>query len=159
MTMEQELGSIMSHIYRNFPGCEQVYQIDIPAGFQVPSLYFPPPIITSQRFTSHSYQKGFQWFVKLFHKDQEQAFQAAEAVADSIRRNRNCIPLLNADGSATGRLKFIEAVNVRLIARADDHTHTAQITIEWSSRYNFDLPSYEKMAKIFYQMNDSPLSN
>lgn len=156
--MEQELGSIMSHVYRNFPACKKVYQIDTPAGFLVPSLYFPPPIIGSERFTSHSYQKNYQWFVKLFHEDQNKAFQAAESVADSIRRNRNCVPLLNTDGTETGRLKFISGVDVRLVSKADDLTQTAQITVQWSSRYNFDTPIYEKMGEIFHQMNDNELS-
>lgn len=147
MSFEQELGSIMSHFYQQFNA--EVYTMKMPQDFQVPSLYFPPPITFDTPFTAHSFEKNYSLTVKLFHEDEQKAFTEAEKIADSIRKSRKVIPIINADTSSAGRMLIVSNVDVRVIDSGPISMGVAQITIAWKSRYNFDFPTYEKIQNVY----------
>jgi hypothetical protein len=149
--MENEIGSIIGYCYAKNP--VTVYENDIPQGHKAPSMYFPAPISTSEVFTSSTFQKTYQLMVKVFEKNSKKAWKEAEGIADSIRLAKWLIPLIDEDGvRIDGRYVVVKNVNVRMLDHGEDgHMATAQLTIEWDSRYNYNQATYEKIGQVFFR--------
>lgn len=158
MSMESEVGSIGAFCVAQYPA--KVYVEKMPQDFQVPAIYFPPPSSTDSHFTSRAFEVSYVLSVKVFHPSEQEAFRAAERIATAIRAKRRTIPLLDIDGGlskSTRKTLYIESVNTRSIESGSDLLGAAQVTIEWQSRYLFELPQYEKMMHVYCQfiMNEN----
>ncbi len=128
--MNPEVGSIMAFFYNLFP--VKVYTKEVPENFVVPSLYFPTPFSFDGNDTNQTFLKTYSLPVKLFHKDAQQADTEAERIADTVRRKRMLIPLINPDGSATGEYIRITRIETRIT------DGVASIVVNWDSRYHYD---------------------
>lgn len=147
--LEEELGSIVFRCKQVFN--VQVYPLNLKQDMAVPSMYFPPPISIGQDFTSHSYQKQHRLSVKVFDTDAQKACKNAEMIADALRANRSTIELVNPDGTPTGRFKRLGSIETRLIDEQDDSA-TAELAIEWNSRYIYDEQMFEKIMHLYTQI-------
>lgn len=135
--MNQEVGSIMSHFYSLFP--VKIYTKEVPEKFEVPSLYFPEPFSFDGNDTTSTFMKTYNLVVKLFHTDTQLANSEAERVADTVRRKRMLIPLVEQDGTPTGEYLRISRIDTRIV------DGTASITINWDSRYHYDRKEYSPL--------------
>lgn len=154
MSIEQELGSISYFVQRHFPS--KVYAEKMPQDFAIPAVFYEAPISYDEPFTSHSFAVNYSLVIKVYHASQVGAERAAERIADKIRRARHYIPLINLDGTVkltTRKQLFISDVNVRGFDTGAVVMGGAQITIQWVSRYHFDMPHYEKMMHIYATLN------
>src|SRR6185312_10484985 len=147
MSMEKEIGSIMKYVYDMYP--HHVYTEKVPQDFEVPSLYFPPPISFSTPFTSHSFEKDYTLNIKLFNESEQTAFAKAEAIADSIRKGRYCVPIVNEDGTPAKLVLIMNEIDTRMADSGLVVMGVAQLTLNWKSRYAFEFPTYQKMMKIY----------
>ena len=129
--MHPEVGSIMAYFYQIFP--YKVYQKEVPSNIVTPSLYFPTTNDFDSNDTLSTFKKTYTLSVKLFHKDSVKAKEEADRIADSVRRKRNIIPLLNADGSQTGDYIRISRIESRIGDSA-----VASIILTWDSHYYYD---------------------
>ncbi|MDN8592026.1 phage portal protein [Paenibacillus sp. 11B] len=139
--MNSDVGSIMAACFRVHP--VQVYTDRMPQDFVVPSLYFPQPIITDAPSSISSYRVDFSLAVKVFDRTDEQAGDAAERIAQIFRQTRMTIPVIDEDGQNTGQYMRLRRAETRLI---DDDV--AQLTLTWSSRYQYSRVDYEKMGSL-----------
>lgn len=129
--MHPEVGSIMAYFYSIFP-CK-VYQKEVPTNIVTPSLYFPTTSDFDSNDTLSTFKKTYTLSVKLFHKNSITAKEAADIIADTVRRKRNIIPLLNADGTATGDYIRVSRIESRIGDSA-----VASIILTWDSHYYYD---------------------
>lgn len=120
----------MGFFYNLFP--MMVYTKEVPENFAVPSMYFLTPFSFDGNDTTSTFMKTYSLPVKLFHKDAQQAFAEAERIADTVRRKRMLIPLINPDGSGTGEYIRITRIETRIT------DGVALITVNWDSRYHYD---------------------
>ncbi|QNK87749.1 phage portal protein [Sporosarcina sp. resist] len=132
--MNPEVGSIMSFFHNLFP--VKVYTKEVPENFVVPSFYFPTPFSFDSNDTTSTFMKTYNLPVKLFHKDAQQANSEAERIADTVRRKRMLIPLINPDGSGTGKFIRITRIETRITEGV------ASIIVNWDSRYHYDREDY-----------------
>lgn len=132
--MNQEVGSIMSRFYSIFP--VKVYTKEVPENFVVPSMYFPEPFSFDGNDTTSTFMKTYNLVVKLFHTDSQQANSEAERIADTLRRKRMLIPLIEQDGTPTGEYLRISRIDTRIV------DGVAFITINWNSRYHYERDDY-----------------
>ena len=139
--MFAELASIVNCCLKKIDAT--VYIGDLPETTELPSLYFPPPAIVDGPGTTATYQKQYTLAIKLFHQDNLQAYQAAEAIAEGIRSPRYLIPLLTEDLQATGEFLRIEHLEMELT-----QTGTAQVTLKWRRSYDYHKETYPKIAKF-----------
>ena len=147
MSMEMEIGSLMAYVYSKYEA--EVYTERMPQGFTLPALYFPPPIVLSTPFTSHSFQNDYSLVIKLFHEDEQGAFSEAERVANAIRKSRYCVPRRNEDGTPANRLIIVSEIDTRMVDSGSIVMGVAQITVNWKSRYVYDFPTYEKIMHVY----------
>lgn len=139
--MFAELASIVNCCLSKFEAT--VYIGDLPETTVFPSLYFPPPSIVDGPGTTATYQKQYTLAIKLFHQDNLQAYQAAEAIADAIRSPRYLIPLVTEDSQPTGEFLRIEHLETEMT-----ETGTVQITLKWRRSYDYHQATYSKIAKF-----------
>lgn len=147
MSMEDELGSIVNFCH-GLNGV-QVYTVNLPEDFEVPSMYFPPPIVVGGEFTSAAFMNSYSLMIKVFEVTAQEAFVTCEGIANKVKRQRWLIPMVDKDGTSLSRYIFVKAINTRILDHGSDgKTATAQLTIEWDSRYNFDRVEAVKMQEI-----------
>ena len=65
--LEQEIASAIKFILES-AGRPTPYYHNVPQGFLVPAVYFPPPEIISAGDTLLTYSLEYSWYVKFFHR-------------------------------------------------------------------------------------------
>lgn len=129
--LDQFIGSIKNYFYtrNNVP----IYDEEIPDTIQVPSMYFPQPNILPLPFTKGSYQNNYIMNIQVFEEDTPKAMSKAESIAQTIRSNKNQIPLLNADGTATEKLITFSSVACERM-----ESGIVQVRLEWENEFNYN---------------------
>lgn len=140
--MNSDVGSIMSACYKIHP--VQVYTDRMPQDFVLPSMYFPQPIMADAPSSISSYRVDYSLAVKVFAKKDEQAADAAEQIAQTIRHSRMVIPVIDEDGHDTGQYMRIRKMDSRIIDEG-----VAQLTFTWTSRYQYNRVDYDKMGSLY----------
>jgi hypothetical protein len=84
-------------------------------------------------FTKQGYEVTYLLSVKVFNKSSAEALFRAEQIANSLRKNKRSIPLLNEDGSFTGNTILLEKVECDIV---DDKV--AAIHLQWNSYYPYN---------------------
>lgn len=133
----------MAFFYKEFP--VKVYAKEVPENFAVPSLYFPTPFTFDSNDTNQTFLKTYSLSVKLFHTDAQQAFAEAERIADTVRRKRMVIPLINPDGGATGRFMRISRIEERVT------DGVGSIVLTWDGRYHYAQEDYIPLENIDFE--------
>lgn len=132
--IDQELASIIHFVLKS-AGDPKPYYWKVPEDFVVPSAFFPPPEIVSGPDTLNSYKFEYAWYIKLFHKSDEDAYVLGRNVTDEIRKIRNLLPLIDENGEAIeGKYIRIRDPKVLLLENG-----ACQLTIEWPSRRPYYL--------------------
>lgn len=140
--MEQELGSIRGYCYSKYP--IKIYTKRLKKNFEVPCMYFPPPISSDSSDTVSTYLTTYSLGIRVFHADSSEAYSLAENIAHSIRSERYLVPVLNPDGTLTGKYIRIKRCDAREIEDG-----VALLTLTWDSRYKYHRDSYEKMRHLY----------
>ncbi|MGF6357093.1 hypothetical protein ABIE27_005032 [Paenibacillus sp. 4624] len=140
--MNSDVGSIMSACYKIHP--VQVYTDRMPQDFILPSMYFPQPISADAPSSISSYRVDCSLAIKVFAKSDEQAVDAAEHIAQTIRKSRMVTPVIDEDGHNTGKYMRIRKMESRIIDEG-----VAQLTFTWTSRYQYNRVDYDKMGSFY----------
>lgn len=154
MELEQEVASIMAFALHS-AGDPHPHYWDIPQDFERPAMYFPQPEIDTGGDTLGTYASEYAWYINVFADTTEEAHGIALAVLTALKRARNYVPLLNEDGTTTGKKLRLKDPKLK---RVD--TGVVQLTIEWTSRRAYDgkePPSKIMITNIlFSKKEDSP---
>lgn len=153
MTLEQEVASIMSFALHS-AGDPHPYYWDVPEDFKRPAMYFPQPEITTGGDTLGTYASDYAWYINVFAKTTEEAHGIGLAVLTALKRARNCVPLLNEDGTESGKKLRLKDPGLK---RGD--AGVVQLTIEWTSRKSYagvDPPKMQISKIHISQKEDSP---
>lgn len=124
--MDQYESSI-ARTYCELSGIEHLYDGNIPVGFCIPSLYFPPPPIYPQRNTFNSYDSTKVLYTKVFGNDQREAAELAEKIVRGIMKQKCLIKLYSKDGSESGSLFKVSIPQMEGIEDG-----VVQITLEYT---------------------------
>lgn len=119
----------------------KVYTLSVPQDFKRPSMYFPTPTSFDSSDTVSTFLKTYTLNVNIFHDDSQQAYSAAERIADVVRAKRSVIPLINRDGHPEDGKLRISSIETRV-----GEMGVATIALQWDSRYNYErdpVPSVE----------------
>lgn len=95
--IEQEMASIIRFVLDAAENPSPYYW-RMPQSFRIPSMYFPPPEITSAGDTFTTYALTYAWYIKAFGYSDGAAYELARKAMEKIRRYRNLIPLIGEDG-------------------------------------------------------------
>lgn len=129
---EQLIASIKNYFYKMNP--VQIFSDKVPKSVVYPSMYFSLPDVSDAVFSKQSFEELFIVRVKLFELKSEDAFNKAQTIAQSIRKSKFSIPLINQDGTEdpTKQITFesIEAVKIE--------DSVAQVTLTFSQHMNFE---------------------
>ncbi len=120
--LEQLLGSVQAHCYKQWS--VKLYTEKIPNNIEIPSMYFPPPSTNDDDFSKDAFSKLYTQRVLCRMSSDTAALLKAEEIADSIRKNGHCVPILNEDGTETGKTLQFSRISANIIA-----DYTAQITM------------------------------
>jgi len=144
----EELGSIVRFFYENHNKKDQlskdtIYYEEVPKGFKEPSIYFPTPLMSSNNYTTHSFQNSYTWLVKLFDKTTTEAQESAMKLVNILANNRYFIQVFNADNTITNRYVKIDSVDMRKLDEG-----VMQIELRFNLAYFFNTPDYIKFVKF-----------
>lgn len=148
MTLEQEVASIMAFA-QNSAGRPHSYYWNVPERFTCPAMYFPQPEITTGGDTFRSYASEYAWYINIFAKTTEEAHAIGLSVLTALKRARNYVPLLNEDGTETGKKLRLKDPGLKRV-----ETGVVQLTIEWTSRRPYDLAEVAKMQHFKLDYDD-----
>lgn len=104
--MEQELASIAKFILTALGSGVYPYYRELPESFRVPAVYFPTPDITMGADTLNTYRADYQWRISIICSDQQDAYRLGQTALTAIKKNRDLVPLLDAEGSQLGKRFF-----------------------------------------------------
>lgn len=141
--LEQEMASIIKFVIDR-AGKPAPYYWKVPAHFSVPSAYFPMPEIETGGETFSTYGMDYSWFVKIFHRKEEDAYSLGLAVVTAIKAVRNLVPLIAEDGSEIER-SWVRVKDPKLKILDDG---AAQLSISWRSRRPYNEEAAEKMQSF-----------
>ena len=129
---EQLIASIQNYFYKMNP--VKIFSDKVPKSVVYPSMYFSLPDVSDAVFSKQSFEELFIVRVKLFEKKSDDAFNKAQTIAQSIRKNKFCIPIINKDGTEdlTKQITF-ESINA---VKIEDSV--AQVTLTFSHYMNFE---------------------
>lgn len=142
--MNQEVGSIMSYLYKCFP--VPVYDLELPEDFKIPSMYFPRPTFNNGNDTIQTYMKSYTINIKLFHRDSNQAYDKSEELADVIMRNRDVIPVVDKEGRETGDFIRFNRIETRIGDQG-----VAILVLNWDSRYYYHREEYPAIQYFSFE--------
>ncbi len=153
MTLEQEVASIIAFALHS-AGDPHPYYWDVPEDFKYPAMYFPQPEITTGGDTLYTYASEYAWYINVMAETTEEAHAIALGVLTDLKRARNYVPLLNEDGTESGKKLRLKDPGLK---RVD--TGVVQLTIEWTSRRSYAEDNPPKMQFthiLFSKKEDSP---
>lgn len=147
--MEQIAASIARYIL-TAAGNITPYYNDLKEGFKVPSVFFPEFEVGTTREDFDTYAFNNAWYVKFFHSTTEQANALAKRVLAKIVGGRYYVPILNKDGTDTGRKIRISRAEIK---KVDDGVY--QMWLDWDESYEYDDLSdkSEKMQTYDISLN------
>lgn len=129
--LQQFIGSIKKYFYdRNKVS---IYDKELPESIQVPSMYFPQPNILPLPHTKGSYQNSYTMNIHLFEKDSPTAMSKAERITQEIKSNKYQIPLVNEDGTASGKY-----ITFSMLACERLEEGIVQVRLEWEKEFNYN---------------------
>lgn len=131
MELEQEVASVIAAVQRT-AGDISYHYWNIPQDFDCPAMYFPQPEIGSDGDTFGTYALEYAWYINVFADTTEEAHEIAFRVLTALKEARNYVPLLNEDGTETGKKLRLKDPGLK---RVD--TGVVQLTIEWTSRRSY----------------------
>ena len=142
--LEQEIASAIKFILESAGGPTPYYH-NVPQGFLVPAVYFPPPEIISAGDTLLTYSLEYSWYVKFFHRTTQKAQALAFAALTALQSRKNVVPLIDETGKATGRgFRMMDP----LLKPLDN---AAQLTLIWKSPRPYNVNPSQKM--MTYDLN------
>lgn len=115
VTLEQSLASAIRFIQDNAAEGTKPYFDEVPAQFEVPSIYFQIPVTSGRKATLSTYCTTVTlncWFME--GVDWDAQMKAAD-MRDCIMLNNCSIPIINVDGTQTGRTMRVGAPDTRKI--------------------------------------------
>ncbi len=143
--LEQEIASIIKFTL-DATGNPAPYYNEVKEDFVVPSVYFPSPEIDSDGETFSTYRLRYKWFIKFFHKTTEAAYDLAFKALIALKEKRNCVPLIDTKGGATGdSLRLADPA----IKKLDSGAY--QLALEWDSRRPYYTQDYTASQR--YSLN------
>lgn len=142
--LEQEIASAIRFILDSTNGPTPYYH-NVPQGFLVPAVYFPPPEILSAGDTLLTYSLEYSWYVKFFHEDTQKAQALAFAALTALQGRKNVVPLIDENGAPTGRgFRMLDPLLKPL-------ENAAQLTLMWKSPRPYNVGASQKM--MTYDLN------
>ena len=144
--IEQEIASIAKFLYDT--SNSELYWDKVPEDFQIPAMYFPIPQSFNDNEAVEHFTTSYNWFIKIFQSTTSRAMEVAQDLAFKISSENCKIPLLNIDGSLTG--KKLSVKNLRT-SELDDKT--AQLQISWSSVNSISKANVEMLDAFFIDIN------
>ena len=142
--LNQEMASVIHYILGKIGEIKPYYN-EIPEGFRLPAVYFPPPGISSRGDTLSSYALGYTWLIRFYHEDTPSAYNLGLPALEAIQGTRGLIPLIDETGADTGRCF---RVNNPALHRTDGKIGLAQLELSWDSPRLYDERDYQKIAKV-----------
>ena len=127
--IEQDMASIIKFVLTR-AGDPAPYYWNVPQHFQVPAAFFPTPEADTGGETFLTFYEDYTWYIKLFHKTAQEAYELGRKVLQAIRAERNLIPLIEQDGSETPG-EWVRVNDPRLQVLDDG---AAQLTVSWRRR-------------------------
>ena len=124
---DEYTGSIMRFI-TDVLDIEAIFET-IPEGMRTPSVYFPTLNLTGNSDTLSSFSQDLSWYIKIFGKDSDEAYNLAKKAVTAINRNRNKIPIVNENGEYMGKNFKIKQLEIKEI-----DTGVCQLIIRWTQR-------------------------
>lgn len=129
--LQQFVGSIKKYFYdRNQVS---IYDKELPETINIPSMYFPQPNVLPLPYTKGSYQNTYTMNVQIIEKDTPTAMTVAEEIAQTIRENKYQIPLVNEDGTASGKYITFSTVACERMEEG-----IVQVRLEWEEEFNYN---------------------
>lgn len=129
--LQQFVGSIKKYFYdRNQVS---IYDKELPETINIPSMYFPQPNVLPLPYTKGSYQNTYTMNVQIIEKDTPTAMTVAEEIAQTIRENKYQIPLVNEDGTASGKYITFSTVACERMEEG-----IVQVRLEWEKEFNYN---------------------
>lgn len=141
MLLEQEIASIMAFALENADNPSPYYW-NVPEKFRYPAMYFPQPEIDTGGETMRTYSMRYSWYINIFCATTENAYALAWKVLTALKRKRNLVPLLNEDGSKSGRKLRLNDPSVKTIDNG-----TAQLSLSWTSRRPYEYAEAQRMIE------------
>ncbi|MED4562746.1 DUF6838 family protein [Bacillus altitudinis] len=139
--MNQEVGAIMHYCYSRFP--VKVYEKEIPEQFQIPSMYFPAAWTNTKNDTVSTFLKTYTLHIKVFHKDSEQAHDAAETIVDALSADRNIIQMVSVEGEPLD-----DYVRIKRAETRNGDQGVATIVLTWDSAYWYNRDEQPSLDDI-----------
>ncbi len=140
VALEQEIASIIRFVLDATGNALTPYYKQVPEDFVVPSVYFPQPVFTMRGETFATYALEYEWHIKFFASEDDEAQANAATALNAICAERLLVPLINEEGGYIGR-------GVRLkdpeLSKADDNAY--QLKLRWASRRPYNAMPYQKM--------------
>lgn len=131
MMIQQFIGSIKKYFYDM--NKVSIYDKELPETIQIPSMYFPQPNILPLPHTKATYQNNYTMNIHIFEADTPTAMTIAEEIAQTIRENKYQIPLVNEDGTASGR-----HITFSMVACERLESGIVQVRLEWEKAFNYN---------------------
>ncbi len=141
MLLEQEIASIMAFALQ-YADNPSPYYYDVPENFRYPAMYFPQPEIETGGETMRTYAMQYSWYINIFCSTTEDAFALAWKVLTALKQKRNLVPLLNEDGSKTGKCLRLKDPSAKVV-----DVGVAQLSLSWTSRRPYEYSEVQQMVE------------
>lgn len=145
--LEQETASIFKFVIEA-AGSPTPYYREVPENFHVPAAFFPIPEISSFGDTFETYGADYDWYIKFFACDTNEAYSMALNAFTGIKRARNLVPLLNEDGTNTESWIRLKDPEIKQIDAG-----VVQLIIRFTSRKPYTQQEYEKMKNYTFGLH------
>ena len=111
------------------------YVLEVSEDMKIPNISYSFPEVSPGTHSLNAYKKNALLFLTVFHKNTYEAMNLAEFIVSEISRNKNKIPLVDENGSATSE-------NMRL----SDYPSSKRIE-EGVAQIEIHYPVYPEFAK------------
>lgn len=144
--LEQFIKSILAY----FNSIEQMstYIQSIPIGVEYPCYLVNKVEIQSKPLNSYYFINTISSYIRIFNSDEVDLKNKVYNLTNSVLSNRGKIPVLNEDGSESGRYVRIENFESIPITTDENEIYCVEIYFSFDTTYNIDEQEFELLANI-----------
>lgn len=146
--LEQFIKSILAHFTKIEP--MNAYIQNMPMGVKYPCYLLNKCEIASNAINSFYFMNTVTLYVRIFGNSEIELQNKAFNISQEIFRTQRKIPVLNIDGSPSGRSVRLEDGIESIDIQVDENeVYCVELNFSFDTTHHIDLKEYEILSKVY----------
>lgn len=147
--LEQFIKSVLAHFNKIEP--MNIYIQNIPSGVIYPCYLLNKCDIKSEAINSYYFMNSITLYVRLFGRNEVDLKNKAFNLCQDIFKNQRKIPVLNEDGTDSGRsIRIEDGIETIDIPVDENETYCVELNFTFDTTHVVNVKEFDLLKEIYY---------